>query len=140
MTAVPPDLIVAAATRPYVATHPIGRVWIAVAIAAGVIELVGALRWRPEATRRDRGSQFVLRLCVLPAFLVLVRAPTIAPGAAIRPPLLSVVVGLVLFSAGEALRVWSKVTLGRYFTYAVMTSSDQPVITKGPYRFVRHPS
>jgi protein-S-isoprenylcysteine O-methyltransferase Ste14 len=30
-------------------------------------------------------------------------------------------------------------TLGRYFTFAVMTSPDQPVITSGPYRFVRHP-
>jgi protein-S-isoprenylcysteine O-methyltransferase Ste14 len=36
--------------------------------------------------------------------------------------------------------VWSKVALGRYFTYTVQTSSDQPVITSGPYRFVRHPS
>jgi protein-S-isoprenylcysteine O-methyltransferase Ste14 len=46
----------------------------------------------------------------------------------------------VIFSSGEAMRVWSKVTLGRYFTYAVMTSNDQPVITSGPYRFLRHPS
>ena len=46
----------------------------------------------------------------------------------------------MIFAAGEALRVWSRRTLGRYFTYTVMTSSDQPVITSGPYRFVRHPS
>ena len=30
-------------------------------------------------------------------------------------------------------------TLGRYFTFTVMTSADQPVVTSGPYRFVRHP-
>ncbi len=30
-------------------------------------------------------------------------------------------------------------TLGRYFTFTVMTSAEQPVITTGPYRFVRHP-
>ena len=42
--------------------------------------------------------------------------------------------------AGRPSGVWAKVALGRYFTYTVMTSSDQPVITSGPYRYVRHPS
>jgi protein-S-isoprenylcysteine O-methyltransferase Ste14 len=51
-----------------------------------------------------------------------------------------VIAGIVIFSAGEALRVSAKVALGRYFTYTVMTSSDQPVITSGPYRSLRHPS
>jgi protein-S-isoprenylcysteine O-methyltransferase Ste14 len=71
---------------------------------------------------------------------VLIASPKIAPGAEIRPPLAPVVVGMVLFATGEALRVWAKVALGRYFTYTVMTSSDQPVITSCPYRYVRHPS
>jgi len=30
--------------------------------------------------------------------------------------------------------------LGRYFTFTVQTSSDQPVISDGPYRLIRHPS
>jgi protein-S-isoprenylcysteine O-methyltransferase Ste14 len=30
-------------------------------------------------------------------------------------------------------------TLGRYFTFTVQASADQPVITDGPYHFVRHP-
>jgi protein-S-isoprenylcysteine O-methyltransferase Ste14 len=47
---------------------------------------------------------------------------------------------MVLFGVGEGPRVWSRFSLGRYFTYTVQTSSDQPVITNGPYRFVRHPS
>jgi protein-S-isoprenylcysteine O-methyltransferase Ste14 len=124
----------------YVDTHAIGMVWFTVAAASGVIELVGAVRRRAEATRHDRGSQFVLRLCVVPGVIVLLRSPNIAPGAEIRPALVTVVIGIVLFAAGEALRVWAKLTLGRYFTYAVMTSGDQPVITSGPYQFVRHPS
>ncbi len=72
--------------------------------------------------------------------VVVAVAPRIVPGADIHPPFVAVVVGIVVFSAGEALRVWARATLGRYFTYAVMTSRDQPVITSGPYRFVRHPS
>src|SRR6202023_2688413 len=35
---------------------------------------------------------------------------------------------------------WSFRTLGRYFTFIVQTSGDQPVITDGPYRLIRHPS
>lgn len=30
--------------------------------------------------------------------------------------------------------------LGRYFTHTVMVSADQPVISTGPYRVLRHPS
>jgi protein-S-isoprenylcysteine O-methyltransferase Ste14 len=132
--------IVAALTRPYVETHAIGRVWVAVAVVTGVIELAGAGRRRVEATNKDRGRQVVLRICALPGVAMLVLSARIAPAAEIRPPLVAAVVGIVIFSAGEALRVWSKVSLGRYFTYTVQTSSDQPVITSGPYRALRHPS
>jgi protein-S-isoprenylcysteine O-methyltransferase Ste14 len=131
---------VAALMKPYVETNPIGVVWVALAVIAGVIELAGAARRREEATKKDRGSRFVLRICVVPAVLVAAASPKIAPAAEIRPPLVPIVVGMVVFATGEALRVWAKVALGRYFTYTVMTSSDQAVITSGPYRYVRHPS
>jgi protein-S-isoprenylcysteine O-methyltransferase Ste14 len=49
-------------------------------------------------------------------------------------------VGLIILWCGIALRWWSFRTLGRYFTFTVQTSTDQPVITAGPYRVVRHPS
>ena len=37
------------------------------------------------------------------------------------------------------MRWWSFHTLGRYFTFKVQTSADQPVISSGPYRLLRHP-
>jgi protein-S-isoprenylcysteine O-methyltransferase Ste14 len=48
--------------------------------------------------------------------------------------------GLVLLWAAIALRQWCFRTLGRYFTFTVQTSSDQTVVTTGPYRFIRHPA
>jgi len=42
--------------------------------------------------------------------------------------------------SGVALRAWCFHTLGHYFTLTVQTSADQPVITAGPYRMLRHPS
>src|SRR5689334_22233986 len=42
--------------------------------------------------------------------------------------------GAVVFLPGAALRAWSVVTLGRYFTYVVQVSADQKVVEDGPYR------
>ena len=42
--------------------------------------------------------------------------------------------------AGLVLRGWSFKTLGDYFTFTVIVSTDQPVVTAGPYRLLRHPS
>jgi protein-S-isoprenylcysteine O-methyltransferase Ste14 len=49
-------------------------------------------------------------------------------------------VGVLIASAGIALRIWSVETLGQYFQVKLMVTEDQPVITSGPYRLIRHPS
>jgi len=48
--------------------------------------------------------------------------------------------GIVLALAGIALRWYAVLVLGRFFTTRIMTTPDQPVVQKGPYRLVRHPS
>ena len=48
--------------------------------------------------------------------------------------------GLVLIVAGLGLRVWSIITLGRFFQYFIKVQPGHRVVTGGPYRFVRHPS
>jgi len=48
--------------------------------------------------------------------------------------------GIVLLLAGALLRRHCWRILGQYFTGDVRASADQPVIDKGAYRFVRHPS
>ena len=133
--------VVVALTKPYIGTHPIGIVvWVVVSVIASALELVGALRGRAEATKKDKGSFLVLHICIIPGVILLGLSAKFVPAAEIRPPLVAMIAGIVIFSAGEALRVWSRITLGRYFTYQVMTSKDQPVITSGPYRILRHPS
>ena len=129
-----------AIAKPYLEMHPVGKVFLGVAVVSGFLEISGAFRSRTEATTRDRGSQIVLRACSIPGVVLLLLAPRILPAADIRPPLVAAVVGTVIFASGEALRVWARLTLGRYFTYTVQTSSDQPVIASGPYRVLRHPS
>lgn len=50
------------------------------------------------------------------------------------------VAGIVLIIAGIGLRAWSIASLGRFFQYRITVQSGHQVVTKGPYRYVRHPS
>ncbi len=50
------------------------------------------------------------------------------------------VVGCAAMAFGIAFRDWSVVVLGRYFTVDVRVREHQPVVDRGPYRVLRHPS
>ena len=45
-----------------------------------------------------------------------------------------------VFVVLQALRVWVIATLGAYWTTRVITLDDAPLVTDGPFRFVRHPN
>jgi protein-S-isoprenylcysteine O-methyltransferase Ste14 len=77
---------------------------------------------------------------VIAASVMVYLGPRFVPAAAIRPGAAAFAVGIVVLVGGLVLRGWSIKTLGEYFTGRVMVSSDQPVITAGPYRLLRHPS
>jgi protein-S-isoprenylcysteine O-methyltransferase Ste14 len=51
-----------------------------------------------------------------------------------------VVVGLVLMWLGSLLRMWSMVTLGRFFQLTLSIQDDHRIVERGPYRWLRHPS
>lgn len=46
---------------------------------------------------------------------------------------------IFLFASFFALRIWVIATLGPYWTTRIITL-DEPLVLKGPYRFVRHPN
>jgi protein-S-isoprenylcysteine O-methyltransferase Ste14 len=128
--------------KPYFeASHVAGVLLLIVTMGWGAMELAKASSTREGATGVGGGGR---RVAVLPvmaaATAMLYLAPRIAPAAAIRPDAAVFAVGLVILVAGLVLRGWSIMTLGDYFTGRVMVSADQPVITAGPYRVLRHPS
>lgn len=108
-------------------------------IVWGLIELRQGLHRRSEARSADDGSLMVVRLAAIGGALLAATFAGLRFGAF---PYSRVVlaISLLLVWSGIALRVWSFRTLGHYFTFVVMTSADQPVITSGPYRYLRHPS
>jgi protein-S-isoprenylcysteine O-methyltransferase Ste14 len=127
--------------RPYYQGHPLATALFVGTLAVWVLtEARKARRHRPEATDMDRGSRIVIGVCWVAALLLATLARSRVTAAAFPSDALSFAIGLAIAWAGIGLRWWSFRTLGRYFTFDVMTSSDQPVITSGPYRIVRHPS
>jgi protein-S-isoprenylcysteine O-methyltransferase Ste14 len=105
-----------------------------------VLELRQSFTHRPEGVRAGWRSEVLFRLAVGVGAVVAGALARLAKSATIRPTAVADDIGLALFLAGISLRLWSFRTLGRYFTLTVQTSVDQPVISNGPYRWIRHPS
>lgn len=119
------------------------------AVARGILIALG-LAWvlvevrqsrvvRADASRADRGSRRVVVLAIGAGFAAATAVAHWVPSAAMPQRVLAGWIGLGLLGFGIVLRIWSIRTLGRYFTFTVQTSGDQPVIATGPYRVVRHP-
>jgi protein-S-isoprenylcysteine O-methyltransferase Ste14 len=131
--------------KPYFEVNHIAGLLLLMASAAwGMMELAQLSQTheaRKGATRVRFGGWRLLALTTFVAVTVGVYlAPWAIPAAAIRPGAAAFGVGLAVLLAGLVLRGWSIKTLGDYFTPSVLVSSDQPVVTAGPYRVLRHPS
>jgi len=48
-------------------------------------------------------------------------------------------IGLLLFTVGVRGRLWALNTLGKYHSLQIEIREDHPLITSGPYRYIRHP-
>jgi protein-S-isoprenylcysteine O-methyltransferase Ste14 len=126
--------------RPAFVGYPLDAAMFGVSLLVWMtIEVSQSFRHRAEATNQDRGSMTALRLTTIAGILLAAFALRLT---SFNFPYNATVFGgaLVLVWAGIALRVWCFITLGRYFTFTVQTSADQPIITSGPYRWLRHPS
>lgn len=97
-------------------------------------------RTRPTADEAQDRCNRVLVFAPLAGVITAAFLSWTVPDAAIRSQWLIASIGLGALCCGGALRLWSFRTLGDYFTFKLMTSSDQAVITSGPYRLLRHPS
>jgi protein-S-isoprenylcysteine O-methyltransferase Ste14 len=102
-------------------------------------ELVQAFHVRRGASRINLRAEILFRVMFFSGILPLLIGRAVIPAAAIGG-LWLFALGMVIGWLGLLLRWWSFVSLGRYFTVVVRTSEDQPVVDRGPYRVLRHPS
>jgi protein-S-isoprenylcysteine O-methyltransferase Ste14 len=110
----------------------------AVAFSAG--ELWQAFRLRRGVAHASAVGEVLFRLLFLVGILLLPLGASVAPGAVVPGGVGAFVIGAVAGWLGLLLRWWCFVALGRYFTVVVKTTSDQVIVQRGPYRFLRHPS
>jgi protein-S-isoprenylcysteine O-methyltransferase Ste14 len=123
------------------AVPPVARALVLATAAIWVIlEVRQSLRHRADGVKAGYGSEIAFRLVVVAGVFAALGLSRAVPDAAIDRPGVAAWIGLALLWCGVVLRFWSFRTLGRYFTFVVQTSGDQPVIDRGPYRAVRHPS
>ena len=85
-------------------------------------------------------AEAVFRAMFFSGILLLPAGRAVAPGAVIGGGVWPFALGVVIGWLGLLLRWWSFVSLGKYFTVVVKTSEDQPVVERGPYLVLRHPS
>jgi protein-S-isoprenylcysteine O-methyltransferase Ste14 len=48
-------------------------------------------------------------------------------------------IGVAMVAAGLAVRGWGMAVLGRHYTRTLRVGGDQHIVTRGPYRLIRHP-
>lgn len=50
------------------------------------------------------------------------------------------IAGLIVFALAKSIKYWAIATLGRRWSFRVLVLPGSPLITTGPYRFMRHPN
>jgi protein-S-isoprenylcysteine O-methyltransferase len=111
-------------------------------ITIGVSEFLLTVfkRSRKNAVSKDRHSLEIIWLVNLVAIAFGVVAAYRLYWCRLPWPQACLDAGCCLFVLGLALRWYSIIYLGRFFTTNVAITADHRVIDTGPYRFIRHPS
>ncbi len=126
---------------PFVERSDVGRLVFELSVGAFVVgELSQALRVRRGATRINLRAEASFRALFFGGILIIPIGRAVAPHATITDGAWTFAIGVVIGWFGLLLRWWSFMALGKYFTVVLKTSDDQPVVDRGPYRILRHPS
>ena len=129
--------------KPYYQTHSAGWLFLILVIAffgMEIIQFFRQRRWRKNATRIATPAFWIgVAVWTVIATVMLHRGSQIAPGAGMGDGPGVFATGMLLLAAGAVLRWASFWALGQYFTFTVDVNSGQDVVTRGPYRVLRHP-
>jgi len=110
-------------------------------VALVAAQRLGELVWARRNERRLRAEGaieagaghypffVVLHAAWLAAILLLVPSDT-APYAGL----------LAAYLVVQGLRLWTMLSLGRFWTTRILTLSSAPLVRRGPYRWLRHPN
>jgi len=92
-------------------------------------------------TAKDRGTRYINFIAI---FVAMTASGFLYGNSSFRFPgsetLAVYWLGFAILVCGAGLRVWSIAVLGSSFRTTVEVSTDQQVVRRGPYKFIRHPS
>lgn len=124
------------------------------AVIVGLLLAESRLSWRHERALRARGAveppgdvHWALAILYPASFVVMgleglyrsaVLESSTLPAAPPGPSWLAS--GVVLFAASKALKYWAIRTLGERWSFRVLVLPGVPLVTTGPYRYIRHPN
>ena len=115
-----------------------------VAMAAFVPMLIEAARSRRnERVLRARGAVeapgdvYSWMQVTYPSCFVAVTAEALVRN---EPPGRTLLAGAVVFAAAKVLKYWAVTTLAERWTFRVLVLPGAPLVTAGPYRWLRHPN
>jgi protein-S-isoprenylcysteine O-methyltransferase Ste14 len=127
--------------KPLAYSWPYAFLFWAVFLFAYVPEYALVSRSKPaKGVKTDRGSlKVILWVGSVGSFVAFAVSP-IPTFLIVRGQKVWFAVGLLMLLFGSFLRRHCWKTLGKHFTGDVKAAADQPVIDRGAYRWVRHPS
>jgi methyltransferase len=117
----------------------------AAALAVAMVLMLAELRVskRHERLLRARGASeppdpvYSTMRWAYPAVFVAMAVEGMLSGPA---PRRVVVAGIAVFAVAKVVKLWAITTLGERWTYRVLVLPGVPLVTSGPYRYVRHPN
>jgi methyltransferase len=117
----------------------IDRILLAVVFIPMIIKArVAAINERAQRRRggveAQRDVYRVMSVAYPGVFLAMIREGAWRPGYGF------VVAGAVVFTAAKALKYWAIGALGEAWTFRVIVRPGLPLVTSGPYRWLRHPN
>jgi len=112
-------------------------------LAYGLSEIAMVARKRSSRAKARSHDAGTLRLVWFSIFVGFVAGGWISNSVVtgrFEPGIAQSAAVLALFLSGVALRWWAILVLGRFFTIDVAIHEGHELVTRGPYRFLRHPS
>jgi protein-S-isoprenylcysteine O-methyltransferase Ste14 len=102
--------------------------------------VVRDLARRRARLRQDRGTRVIVALSLGGSIWLAILLRGWVPALDTAAQDAFVAAGIVVIWVGLAVRIWAVLTLRGSFSTFIQVDADQPVVTRGPYRWVRHPS
>jgi methyltransferase len=117
----------------------ITRVLLAVVFIPMLIEArLAAVNERAQRCRGgiepDGDVYAIMRVAYPLVFLAMIAEGALWPGHE------QVAAGAALFLVAKSLKAWAIVSLGDAWTFRVIVRRDMPLVTAGPYQWLRHPN